>query len=416
MELNPNSTVQLSVEFDPWYCTGIELEWESSNTDVLTVDGNGLVTTHKKGTAFVTVRAKGYDRMSRTLRVQVVDEFYVVNYTLMRYYGGPDVVIPDDLNVLYIDEDAFRGNTDIRSVTISKTVAEIDEYAFENCVNLESVTIPSECTLIRERAFAGCVNLKTLNLLQFQDKVDETHYDTGTLTLGRYAFYNCRSLTDIVNPQRIMTVRDHAFAGCTSLSSLDLTGLRVSDEYVFENCTLLGSVTMDADTAVAPYMFAGCTSLEEIEYFGTTVPDGMFYNCTAAFLRHAARRTDVHRGERVCRHGRHFADAARRATFRSARTPLPHAAYHADAVGGNGDRYGLFNAVCRLAPPLRRSSSRQVTPGTRRKAAYCTTRPRPSWFCCRLPSATSRCPTRSRASAPAPLPDAGTSGRSICPA
>ncbi len=281
VELNPNSTVQLSVEFDPWYCTGIELEWESSNTDVLTVDGNGLVTTHKKGTAFVTVRAKGYDRMSRTLRVQVVDEFYVVNYTLMRYYGGPDVVIPDDLNVLYIDEDAFRGNTDIRSVTISKTVAEIDEYAFENCVNLESVTIPSECTLIRERAFAGCVNLKTLNLLQFQDKVDETHYDTGTLTLGRYAFYNCRSLTDIVNPQRIMTVRDHAFAGCTSLSSLDLTGLRVSDEYVFENCTLLGSVTMDADTAVAPYMFAGCTSLEEIEYFGTTVPDGMFYNCTA---------------------------------------------------------------------------------------------------------------------------------------
>lgn len=280
LELNPNMTIDLGAitSVEPWYCTGVRFTYATTNPAVVSVSG-GKITTHKKGTAYVTVTAVGYERVTKSIKITVGSDFNITNYYLYDYYGGPEVVIPDDLNVMYLDDEAFKNNTTITSVVLPKTLTEIPEEAFMGCTNLKRVVIPSECTVIGERAFSGCVSLETLVLEKFTDKVNNAQ-STGALTVGKYAFENCRSLKNIENQQRITTAYDYAFTGCVGLESIDLSGLRVGGEYVFNNCTSLSDVTTDENTYIGPYMFKGCTSLAEFEIKSSRVNDGAFYGCT----------------------------------------------------------------------------------------------------------------------------------------
>ena len=48
------------------------------------MDETGNVTTHKKGTAYITVKAKGYDRLTKSVRVTVDSDYRIVNYRRWR--------------------------------------------------------------------------------------------------------------------------------------------------------------------------------------------------------------------------------------------------------------------------------------------------------------------------------------------
>ena len=78
------------------------------------------------------------------------------------YYGdySGNVVIPESFEyggktyrVSGITRCAFRGCSDLISVTIPNGVTSIDEWTFEGCDNLTSITIPSSLTYIDGRAF-----------------------------------------------------------------------------------------------------------------------------------------------------------------------------------------------------------------------------------------------------------------------
>lgn len=279
VELYPNTNIKLVADIEPWYATDVEFEWTSSNSDIVTVDDSGNMRTVGRGVAYVTASVKGYDRVSTTLRVSVVSEYRIVNYTLFEYHGSPDVVIPDELNIMYLDEDAFKDDRTITSLVLPKTLAEIPENAFKNCTALKSVTIPSETTVIGKSAFEGCVSLKTVNLRKFID--DETGDEmTGALTVGNRGFANCISLDTIVNPTRLTAVGREAFKGCRSLTDLDVTGVAVAYANAFENCTSLKNIKFSAFTNPSKEMFAGCTSLQSITYPMGAVADGMFAGCT----------------------------------------------------------------------------------------------------------------------------------------
>ncbi len=282
IELYPNTVLELKVDADPWYLTGgLKLNWNSSNPDVASVDENGVLTTKKKGIASITVSADGYDRVSAMLRVSVVSEFRIVNYVLYEYHGSSDVVIPDDLNVMAIDEDCFSGDRTITSVTLPKTLAEIGENCFKNCTGLQTVVIPSETTIVGKSAFEGCVSLKKIVLKQFIDE-DQPGDEpmTGALTVGNRGFYNCISLKEIENPTRLTTVGREAFKGCASLETLDVTGLAMSYDSAFEGCVSLTDLKLSSFTAPAVDMFKGCTALETVTYPMGSVSDGMFSGCT----------------------------------------------------------------------------------------------------------------------------------------
>ncbi len=278
IELHPNDEVQFRVEVEPWYVP-LEFEWSSDNEKIFTVDENGLVSTLQKGAAWLEVKAKGYSRLQKAAKLFVGEELEIISYRLYEYYGGPEVVIPEDKNVMYLDSDCFQNNTEITSVVLPTTLMEIPEDAFKGCINLKRVVIPAECGTIKNNAFEGCTSLTELVLSKMEDEVTG-ELVTGAITLGANAFKNCVNLKTIENPKRITTANRYAFEGCTSLTSIDISGLRIAGHNVFKDCTNLTEVITGPDTVIGEYMFNGCTKLTSFDVKATRLGEGAFMNCT----------------------------------------------------------------------------------------------------------------------------------------
>ncbi|MBQ9713972.1 MAG: leucine-rich repeat protein [Clostridia bacterium] len=282
--VNAGKTFTLTIETDPWYYPytknwqNIRFKWETNNPRVATVDENtGEVSTLTKGTAIISAvlqRKNDAGEWENTLygssvTLKVQNEFTVSNYTLTKYNGvGGEVVIPSDMNIWYIAEDAFKDNDNITKLVIPASVIDINEYAFQNCTALEEVYFVSEehrvdengniinpdidwsnLKMIYEYAFTGCKNLR---------KVDLTNVKTATV--AHYAFAGCSKLEEVVEMPSIGTMHDGAFAG-TALKSVDLTGLHMSGNSVFASCTQLTEIKTGKFTAIGNYMFDSCTGL-----------------------------------------------------------------------------------------------------------------------------------------------------------
>jgi len=301
--VNAGKKFTLTIETDPWYYPhtknwqNIRFVFESTNPRVATVDETtGEVTTLTKGTAGINAKMQRKNEggqwentaygASVTLKVQ--NEFTVSNYTLTKYNGwGGDVVIPDDMNIWYIAEDAFKDNDNIRSIVIPASVIDIHEYAFQNCTALEEVYFVSKdhrvdengninpeidwakLSMIYEYAFYGCSNLKKIDLSNVK-----------TITVAHYAFAGCSKLEEVVDMPSIGTMHHGAFAG-TAIKSADLTGLHMSGDSVFMGCTNLTEIKTGKFTAIGNYMFDGCTGLTGTVTLHTPkIGTSAFRNCT----------------------------------------------------------------------------------------------------------------------------------------
>lgn len=322
---------QLEVLTDPWYhpMTDLRVVWSSSNEAVATVDANGNVKTLKKGTAIISAKLEqkktvnGEDVWESTLYstnviLKVQNEFTVSNYTLMRYNGvgynawvcpdckeaytqselvtvgavqtacpdcqvactqSTDILkIPTDMNIMYIGENAFEDNTNIKKIIIPSSVMDIRAYAFLNCTALEEVYFVStqkqaiadaDVAMIYEQAFYGCKNLR---------KVDFSN--TKTVTVASDCFGGCPNLSEVVDMPSIGTMHNRAFAG-TAIKSADLTGLHMSGTHVFAGCTDLQTVTTGQFTAIGDYMFYGCTALRNnVTVYASKVGNYAFAGCS----------------------------------------------------------------------------------------------------------------------------------------
>ena len=322
---------KMEIISDPWYhpMTDLRIVWSSSNEAVATVDANGNVKTLKKGTAIISAKLEqkkvvnGEDVWESTLYstnviLKVQNEFTVSSYTLMRYNGvgynawvcpdcgeaytqselvnvegtqnccpdckkvctqSTDILkIPTDMNIMFIGENAFEDNNNIKKIIIPSSVMDIRAYAFMNCTALEEVYFVSmnkqeiadaDVAMIYEYAFYGCKNLR---------KVDFSN--TKTVTVAGDCFGACPKLSEVVDMPSIGMMHDRAFAG-TALTSADLTGLHMSGTHVFAGCTKLQTVTTGQFTSIGAYMFYGCTALRnEITVYSSRIGDYAFAGCT----------------------------------------------------------------------------------------------------------------------------------------
>lgn len=290
VDVNAGQRFNLEIVTDPWYYVysqnaGLKLKWKSTDPTVATVDQNGLVTTLEKwGSTSITATIMNGDEetaYAATVTLNVQEPFTISNYRLTKYHGwgGENGVltVPDDKNIMYIGEDAFKDNDNVRVIILPKTVTQIDEYAFRNCKALEEVYFISQekitpanssLSLIMRRAFYGCNNLKKVDLSNCK-----------TITVVRQAFENCTALEEIVEMTNIGTMGDRAFAG-TALKTVDISDLHIAGKSVFEGCTALNSITTAKNSVIGERMFAGCTSLKSVEINASAVGAGAFAGCT----------------------------------------------------------------------------------------------------------------------------------------
>ena len=182
--------------------------------------------------------------------------------------GSYDITIPTDFGrfpVTAIGDDAFRGCSALKKVTIPQSVTSIGDSAFAGCHNLDSVTIKDAATSIGSRAFTECPLTTTLSL------------GKNITTIGDHAFYYCLKLKSVTIPQSVTSIGDHAFGECVSLKTLSFgensfgenieTNIKTIGNYAFASCTSINltNVTIPENvTTIRPGTFDYCTHLEYI--------------------------------------------------------------------------------------------------------------------------------------------------------
>ncbi len=163
--------------------------------------------------------------------------------TITEYSGGTDlhdITVPEKIGereVTAIAANAFKGQSNVKSITLPASVKSIGDYAFSGCYLLEKVTAPA-VSEIGVGAFYNCNKL--------------TDFDNGTerplTSIGKYAFFGCESLANPFTEEAcasasIKTIGDYAFYGCNALDNVHIPeSVESIGSYAFYNCSSLVSV------------------------------------------------------------------------------------------------------------------------------------------------------------------------------
>jgi hypothetical protein len=147
------------------------------------------------------------------------------------------IVLPDELTTL--GTGVFSGCKSLTKVVIPDSLTYIPARAFEGCTSLTEIVIPSSVKLIDESAFEGCVSLEKITfeveeeILESEDSEDEKSEDKdkekdknnadetvdenvertyhGLLTIRAHAFRGCTSLTEVILPLTVQNIEAGAF-------------------------------------------------------------------------------------------------------------------------------------------------------------------------------------------------------------
>ena len=161
--------------------------------------------------------------------------------------------------------EAFAGCGSLNSVTIKEGVKLIGESAFWKDAALEQIALPDSLTKISKAAFQSTsltalripANVKSIGADAFNVRKKEGKTGPSVLTTVEFA-HGCKlttieesafkdaSIETLVLPDKLQTLGDGAFAGCTSLKSVHIpAGLTSMGYKPFDGCTALTTITID---------------------------------------------------------------------------------------------------------------------------------------------------------------------------
>ena len=158
-----------------------------------------------------------------------VDEFgvyYTEDYS--KLLGVRDKSLKDyhiKEGTIIICDWAFRGCSELVSITIPESVKHIGYRAFFECYSIEHLRIPKSVKTIKNAAFQDVVSLKTIILPSsihtigtelFAGCSSLVSFDIpeSVVCIGDYAFYGCSSLSIVTIPKSVVAISDNAFSGC----------------------------------------------------------------------------------------------------------------------------------------------------------------------------------------------------------
>lgn len=127
-------------------------------------------------------------------------------------------IIPN--SVTMIDDCAFSGCENLKSINIPNSVKSIGSNAFSYCRDLVQISLPNSITHISIQAFMGC-GLTILNL------------PSSLEVIGKQAFWGCRELTTVYIPNSVVEIHEKVFEDCNKIKTInsDITNVfSISDD------------------------------------------------------------------------------------------------------------------------------------------------------------------------------------------
>lgn len=150
--------------------------------------------------------------------------------------------------------------SEIKEVEIAEGITSVGSYAFYDCKNLTDVVIPSGVTSIGSYAFFGCRSLASVAI------------PDSVTSIGNHAFLGCRSLISVEIPNSVISIGGAAFDSCSSLTRIIISNSVTNiGDATFYGCSSLTSIEIsNSITRIGSSVFNGCSSLTHI-----TIPDGV---------------------------------------------------------------------------------------------------------------------------------------------
>jgi hypothetical protein len=173
-----------------------------------------------------------------------------------------------------VRNDTFVYCRSLRSVTISDGVTGIGERAFKSCKSLTNIAIPGSVASIGEDVLADCSKLETISvapgnstyrdidgvlftkdqstLILFPRSKSRSYtIPSGTVRIGKQAFWKCQDLTSIVISDGVVDIGEEAFCRCTSLTGVTIPASVTNiEKQAFLDCWKLKSATFEGNAPV----------------------------------------------------------------------------------------------------------------------------------------------------------------------
>ncbi len=236
----------------------------------------------------------GYSVDNKFSYYAINDSLYITGYNESQVSGT--VTIPTEIGIgtrtypvrgLMSYGDGYNNlgssGTDLTTLIIEAEGALIKEGTFQGNTTLKEVSLASNGSIsaIEDYAFSEATSLTSIDL-------------NGVKSIGAEAFQGCSSINTLALRSTTDTVGVSAFSGCTGLETVFLpAGFHISSN-MFSGCTSLKNIYMEGpeiiiktdglktevtnNRNIGAKAFYGCTSLESL-----TIPEGVYYIYDDAF-------------------------------------------------------------------------------------------------------------------------------------
>lgn len=304
------------------------LRWEYYNGGIVYIYGEGEMS---------TTYSYPWDYCGKWATHVVVGEGIttIAENAFDNFGGAKQIILPSTLT--RIENSAFAYTRQLTSITIPEGVTSIGSSAFYFADKLSQITIPHSVTTIGSEAFSNCSALQlieigsglreignsafrqTTALQGFRVSGDNTYFmsdDRGVLynknqtlliqapgcltgsytppdtvdTVGAYAFYYCKNVTEIILPEGVTELKNGAFSNCSALTSISLpNSLQTVGGGVFSSSLNLSYHLHDnakyLGNASNPYMILAkaaktniksCLIHEDTRFIGPSAFDGCY--------------------------------------------------------------------------------------------------------------------------------------------
>ncbi|MGN1411885.1 MAG: leucine-rich repeat domain-containing protein [Oscillospiraceae bacterium] len=186
----------------------------------------------------------------------------------IKYDGNPNenrkfLSIEENYSPNDIEPYKYANTDDLQSISVYEPCT-IGKYAFSNCKYLTDIHLDNPNIVVENNAFEKCPNLKRVYL--------------NVKSLGNSVLSFCRNLED-VTIFGIDRLPDETFFGCENLKTLEIPEIKTIGKRCFDECISLESFNFKNVQNIEERAFSRCESLRMVKIYQGVVGYHAFEDC-----------------------------------------------------------------------------------------------------------------------------------------